>query len=144
MTGGAADSTLSVVDPVCPIGADYLLVRPVLDNLDIHGRLVCGGCVVLCSHLILHSWVTHSAALLDLRHQRASMYGRYGDVLLRDETSRGVGIFFLISGTALFAYLLATVVTLATIEFKMMSCHSYFAKPVSLTVDLSQLRSVTE
>jgi len=55
----------------------------------------------------------------------------YGDVLLRDESSRGVGIFFLLSGTALFAYLLATVVTLATIEFKMMSCHSYFAKPVT-------------
>ena len=75
-----------------------------------------------------------SAALLDLRHQRASVCGRYGDVLLRDESSRGVGIFFLLSGTALFAYLLATVVTLATIEFKMMSCHSYFAKPVRARV----------
>lgn len=55
----------------------------------------------------------------------------YGDVLLRDEASRAVGIFFLISGTGLFAYLLATVVTLATIEFKMMSCHNYFSKPVT-------------
>ena len=37
MTGGAADSALAVVDPIRPVGADYLLVCAVFDYLDIHG-----------------------------------------------------------------------------------------------------------
>eukprot|EP00656_Telonema_subtile_P018481 TRINITY_DN199_c0_g1_i1.p1 TRINITY_DN199_c0_g1~~TRINITY_DN199_c0_g1_i1.p1 ORF type:complete len:381 (-),score=63.98 TRINITY_DN199_c0_g1_i1:215-1357(-) len=55
----------------------------------------------------------------------------YGDLTLAGQDSRLVGIFFLMSGTALFAFLLSTIVTLATTEYRMRACHAFFSRPLT-------------
>eukprot|EP00658_Telonema_sp_P-2_P002665 TRINITY_DN10998_c0_g1_i3.p1 TRINITY_DN10998_c0_g1~~TRINITY_DN10998_c0_g1_i3.p1 ORF type:complete len:321 (+),score=87.29 TRINITY_DN10998_c0_g1_i3:117-965(+) len=55
----------------------------------------------------------------------------YGDKLLHGNDSRLVGMVFLITGTALFAFLLSTIVTLVTSVYRMRACKAYFSKRIT-------------
>lgn len=55
----------------------------------------------------------------------------YGDIVLGSANSRILGIFFLVGGTLLFAFLLTTIINLATTEYKLRQCQLFFGRPIT-------------